>query len=169
MNKMQEQVLEFHKEFEVLAPNKPTLPDFKTMYLRLRLMKEELKELEDAMIAKDMVEIADGIADLLVVTFGTAISYGIDMQPIFDEVHRSNMSKRWSDGKVHYDDGGKVLKSPDYSPANLQPILNLQIEGRMEIEDVKKYLNNNEIHYIIVSQKDFDWLIKELNAKKTQE
>ena len=126
MNKMQEQVLEFHKEFGVLAPDKPSIPYFNTLYLRIRLMREELKELEDAMLAADMVEIADGLADLLVVTFGTAVSYGINIEPIFDEVHRSNMTKRWADGQVHYDDYGKVIKPPTYSPANLKPILEEQ-------------------------------------------
>ncbi len=126
MNKMQRQITEFHKEFEVLAPDKPTMPSLDVRILRKRLMKEELQELIDAMYDEDMVEIADGIADLLVVTFGTAVSYGINIEPIFNEIHRSNMTKRWKDGSIHHDEYGKVIKSPDYEPAIIEPLLKEQ-------------------------------------------
>ncbi len=126
MNKMQRQITEFHKEFGVVAPEKVTMPSLDVRILRKRLMEEELKELTDAMEAEDMVEIADGIADLLVVTFGTAVSFGINIEPIFDEVHRSNMTKRWKDGSIHHDEYGKVIKSPDYEPAVIEPLLEEQ-------------------------------------------
>ena len=49
---------------------------------------------------------------------------GIDLEPFFDEVQRSNMSK-FADGHYHREDG-KLIKSPLYSKANLEPILNRQ-------------------------------------------
>ena len=53
------------------------------------------------------------MADLLYVVYGTAVSYGIDMDPVFREVHRSNMSKV---GGYKRDDG-KWVKPATYSPA----------------------------------------------------
>jgi predicted HAD superfamily Cof-like phosphohydrolase len=74
--------------------------------------------------APDLVEAADGIGDILVVTYGAANRLGINAQAVFDEVHRSNMTKVWPDGTVHrreYD--GKVLKPDTYSPANIAGVL----------------------------------------------
>ena len=56
------------------------------------------------------------------VVYGTAISYGIDMEPVFKEVQRSNMSKV---GGYKREDG-KWVKPPTYSPADIAPILALQ-------------------------------------------
>ncbi len=59
------------------------------------------------------------MADLLYVVYGTAVSYGIDMDPVFREVHRSNMSKV---GGYKREDG-KWVKPATYSPARIEPIV----------------------------------------------
>jgi predicted HAD superfamily Cof-like phosphohydrolase len=61
--------------------------------------------------------------DSLYVIIGTAVSYGIDIERVFDEVHRSNMTKVWPDGTVHYDEHGKVLKPLTYSRADITEAL----------------------------------------------
>jgi predicted HAD superfamily Cof-like phosphohydrolase len=68
----------------------------------------------------DLVEVADGCADLKVVTIGTEVACGIPSDKVWSEVHRSNMSK-FIDG--HKREDGKWVRGPAYSPANLQPIL----------------------------------------------
>lgn len=74
----------------------------------------------------NLVEIADGLADLHYVAYcGTGASCGLNMAPIFAEVHRSNMSK-FIDG--HRREDGKWIKGPSYSAANLSPIIQEQIE-----------------------------------------
>lgn len=128
MNKMQEQLREWHKKFGVIVNDTPTIPDKRVRELRIKLMYEELvKELIPALEKDNIIEIADGIADLLYVTIGTAVSYGINIEPIFDEVHRSNMTKLWPDGTVHYNDYGKVIKPETYSPANIVKELEKQM------------------------------------------
>lgn len=114
-----EAVLEFHRAFDVLVGRAPASPDAGVVDLRLKLIKEELAELEAAMAAGDLIGIADGLADLLYVVYGTAVSYGIDIRPIFDEVHRSNMAKV---GGAKREDG-KVLKPDGWAAPNLAPIL----------------------------------------------
>jgi len=72
----------------------------------------------------DLAAVAKEVADLLYVVYGTAVSCGIDMEPVFREVHRSNLSKV---GGYKREDG-KWVKPPTYSPASLGPILAAQRE-----------------------------------------
>jgi predicted HAD superfamily Cof-like phosphohydrolase len=122
MNKAQCQVTEFHEAFGFDDPEVPTERGAHVALLRARLIQEELSELTKAMSLMNMAEIADGIADLLYVVYGTAISYGIDIEPIFDEVHRSNMTKVGA----ALDKAGKVSKPVKYSKPTLVPLLKKQ-------------------------------------------
>jgi hypothetical protein len=127
MTNEQQMVLEFHQKFNGLISPKPTtLSEFGTKYheLRVRLIKEELTEYEYALAAGDLVGIADALGDLKYVIEGAAVSHGIDLDPIFREIHRSNMTKTGG-GK---DAGGKILKGPDYEPPILAPLLQAQVE-----------------------------------------
>ena len=115
-------VLTFHQEFDIHVANRPMVPDEKTQSLRVRLIQEEFDELKEALEAKSLPNIAKELADLLYVVYGTAVSYGIDMEPVFREVQRSNMSKV---GGYKREDG-KWVKPETYSPANIGPILEIQ-------------------------------------------
>jgi len=124
MHKAQEQVKEFHKAFDILIADRPEVPDLDTTKLRLSLIEEELGELRVAMyLEDDLVGIADAIGDLLYVVYGTAVSCGIDMEPIFDEIHRSNMTKVGG----HKREDGRWVKPDTYEPAQLEPIIESQI------------------------------------------
>ncbi len=61
--------------------------------LRIALISEEVQETLEAIVRDDLIEVADGIADSIVVLVGTALEYGIDLTAVWDEVHRSNMAK----------------------------------------------------------------------------
>lgn len=61
--------------------------------LRIRLMMEELGELLSAIGTDDLVEVADGLADLVYVTLGTAVAFGIDLPAVWAQVHAANMAK----------------------------------------------------------------------------
>ncbi|MCY3955644.1 MAG: hypothetical protein OXF47_06580 [Nitrospira sp.] len=122
MYEAQKMVREFHREFDIHVAESPSVPDPKTMVLRERLIQEEFDELKEAMKAGDLPAIAKELADLLYVVYGTAVSYGIDMAPVFREVQRSNMSKA---GGYKREDG-KWVKPPTYSPARVAPILESQ-------------------------------------------
>jgi predicted HAD superfamily Cof-like phosphohydrolase len=109
----------FHRLFDILVQQTPGHVDERTRALRERLIQEEFEELKEAMGKHDLAAIAKELADLLYVVYGTAVSYGIDMGPVFREVHRSNMSKI---GGYKREDG-KWVKPPTYSPAAIEPIL----------------------------------------------
>lgn len=87
---------------------------------RLRLITEELSEYCEAVGENDIVRIADALADLLWVVFGTTVEHGLPMDRVFLQVHASNMSKK--DG--HFDKSGKWIKPDNYKPVDLSWILN---------------------------------------------
>lgn len=92
--------------------------------LRIKLMKEELlDELIPAIERGDLVEIADGIVDLLYVTYGTAVAYGIDADIVFEEAHKANMRKAGDDGLPIVREDGKILKNPNWTPPNIGAVL----------------------------------------------
>ncbi len=177
MTTEQKQVREFMQLFGQETPEKPSIPSREIRRLRAKLILEEAQELCEALgfeVELDMYEgsednlyeygnpnlslIADGLADLHYVAYcGTAIACGLDMKPIFQEVHRSNMSKMWTVDEYEksmdiglsftfcwdndptnspmQDDrcwlaknkDGKVIKSPSYSPANIQAEIDKQL------------------------------------------
>jgi len=122
MSHEQEMVTAFHRAFDIAIGTVPAVPDAATCALRVNLIQEEFAELREALGQQDIAAVAKELADLLYVVYGTAVSCGIHMAPVFREVHRSNMSKVGG----HKRADGKWLKPPDYSPAHLQPILAAQ-------------------------------------------
>jgi NTP pyrophosphatase (non-canonical NTP hydrolase) len=117
-------LVEFHTKYRHHINSMPTgyVSPF-VRDLRLKLMHEELSELEEGLNTNDIVKIADGIADLLYVVFGTAVSYNIPIEEIFAEVHRSNMTKT---GPTN--DFGKTLKGAEWEPPNIREILAKRLE-----------------------------------------
>lgn len=118
-------VEEFHRKFDIAVSDRPSLPEEATRHLRVRLIQEEFEELQHAMAAQDLPGVAKELADLLYVVYGTAVSYGVDMDPVFREVHRSNLSKVGG----HKRADGKWVKPPTYSPAQVEPLLDAQSSG----------------------------------------
>jgi predicted HAD superfamily Cof-like phosphohydrolase len=141
MTDEQAMVEEFHREFEISIQAAPTELDENTKRLRVRLIQEEFDELKESMATGDLAAVAKEMADLLYVVYGTAVSYGIDMEPVFHEVHRSNLSK--VGGYKRAD--GKWVKPPTYSPASLEPILDTQRE-RMLTDELSTLGTSPEPH-----------------------
>ena len=89
----------------------------KTGVERFHMTTQELSELEEAWLEMNKLKIADALGDLLYVVLGTAVAAGIELEPIFDEVQRSNMTKN------PRGDGGLHPKGENYEPPDLVPIL----------------------------------------------
>jgi predicted HAD superfamily Cof-like phosphohydrolase len=85
--------------------------------LRCDLIDEEAREFREALDARDIVEVADAIADLLYVVYGAARTFGIPVREVFAEVHRSNMTKLDLNGEPIVRSDGKVMKGPNSSPS----------------------------------------------------
>lgn len=121
-----ERVQEWHQKFA--AGQHVSMPQLRgpgTAAFRHRLINEELGELVEAMLEGDVVGIADALGDLLYVVYGTGDAYGFDMDAVFAEIHRSNMSKMGANGTAVYYPDGKVKKGPYYEPPDLIKVLGL--------------------------------------------
>ncbi len=145
------QVAEFHRTFKHPILDTPQIPSAERCNLRVALIAEELKELEVAILEKDIVGVADALADIQYVLSGAVLEYGLGskVKALFDEVQRSNMSKacntieeaeatvkhfeakgtecyyKEDSGKylVYRTADNKTLKSIFYSPADLESIV----------------------------------------------
>ena len=143
---------EFHRTFRLPIVEIPGIPPAERCALRLNLLTEELDELRAAINAGDLVEVADALADLQYVLSGAVHEFGLGSRfaALFDEVHRSNMSKTCAtldeaettlahyralgqEGRLEPSGTGylvyrtadnKVLKNVHYSPADLVSIVN---------------------------------------------
>lgn len=118
-------LVEWHKKFGVPVKLTPQYPGEDRAELRIELIREELEEFEAASNSGDIIGVADAIGDLLYVIYGAALEWGIPADYVLREVHRSNMTKVWPDGTVHYREDGKVIKPPTYSPPDIKGILGL--------------------------------------------
>jgi predicted HAD superfamily Cof-like phosphohydrolase len=123
MNQHQKDVLEFHRMFGLTIGESPAFPSTKDVELRANLIDEEALEFRQACAEGDVVKVADALADLLYVVYGAGVTFGIDLEPVFSEVQRSNLTKVWPDGTVHKRVDGKIEKPPSYSKANVGKVL----------------------------------------------
>jgi predicted HAD superfamily Cof-like phosphohydrolase len=121
-------VLDFHEAFNLPREPLPTSHVADTLaQLRVRLLREEVEEFADAAERRDLVAIADALADVVYVAYGSAITYGLDLDAVVREVHRSNMSKLDASGDPVLREDGKVLKSERYRPPMLENIIDEQL------------------------------------------
>ena len=101
-------------------PKKSGFPNKEIVSLRISLIEEELRELCEAVNDKDIVEVADALADLLYVVYGAGHAFGINLDLAFNNVHVSNMSKHGEEGKQINREDGKELKGPNNFPQKMK-------------------------------------------------
>lgn len=148
-----ELVKEFHTAFDHPVEKELKRPDVKTVKLRLKLILEEFSELVDATLSIqgmkshkvasllkdadkeldklieedldiDIIETADALGDIKYVVDGTALVFGIPLNDVFEEIHKSNMSKLDPiTGKAIFDDNHKIQKGDKYFKPNINSIL----------------------------------------------
>jgi len=92
--------------------------------LYMNLIKEEFEETAKAFNDNDLVELADGLADMVWVIMGMCNSAGINFDKVWEEVKNSNMSK-FVDGKFIKNEAGKILKPETYFKPNIKKALDL--------------------------------------------
>lgn len=140
-----QQVTKFHQAFNHPVGDHKLQTSNDTLQLRLNLIAEEFFELLTATVGehkvkpvteayqqnititkdspRDPVETADALADMCFVIMGMALTYGLPLDEVLDEVYRSNMSKLDEHGNPIYREDGKIMKSSLYEPPRIRPIL----------------------------------------------
>lgn len=106
------------------APDVPQIPDADTVELRITLLDEEVDELKKALRAGDLVEVADGVADVITIAYGTGVAAGIPTDDVLAEVHRTNMLKIDPEtGLVLKRADGKTIKPVGWKGPRIAEIL----------------------------------------------
>jgi NTP pyrophosphatase (non-canonical NTP hydrolase) len=68
-------------------------PEFNRISLAMKLIREELKETEEAIAFRDFTETKDGLGDLLWVVVRAMMELGITPEEVIKSIYESNMSK----------------------------------------------------------------------------
>ncbi len=123
-----QKVESFHKAFGLPIFYEPKFPDQIRRDLRMDLLMEEVKELKVAEKKNDLVGVADALVDIMYICCGTGLEYGIPVDPVFDEIHRANMSKANKDGSIKKREDGKILKGDLYTPPDVAKVLQAKIK-----------------------------------------
>ena len=128
MSKLKEKIKsveEFHTVFQIGNADKIQLINERDYTLRYNLIKEENEEYLEACKNGDIVEIADALGDQLYILFGTILKHGLQhkIEEVYDEIHRSNMSKLDENGAPIFREDGKILKSNLYFRPDIKKIL----------------------------------------------
>jgi NTP pyrophosphatase (non-canonical NTP hydrolase) len=122
--KAQSDVAKFHTAFKLHIGNW-NLPEWEEDIAdrRITLIEEESSELVESLYQGDLPSIAKEICDLIYVALGTAIELGIDIDPVWEEVQASNMSKVGGTRRAD----GKWLKPDNYVSPNIEGVLAKQV------------------------------------------
>jgi len=119
----------FHIAMDQPVRYTPQLIDKAESDLRIDLIAEEFDELKLWVEAGDICKIADALTDILYVTVGAMLHWGIPGDDCWDEVQDSNMAKKDpATGKVLKRADGKVLKPPGWQEPNFKRALGLESE-----------------------------------------
>ncbi|UFU06212.1 acyltransferase domain-containing protein [Ruania halotolerans] len=136
-------VRQFHEVYQVPVGSQPSLTSDRVP-MRMALIAEEFAELVSAVYgtaagevmeeaytravraddgARDVVEGADAIGDLIYVLYGMALECGIPLADVLAEIQGSNLSKLGADGRPILREDGKVLKGPGYYRPDIAAVL----------------------------------------------
>lgn len=144
----QQRIEKFMKLAGQQIPEKPTIPSLEVRKLRASLVLEEAIELINGLgfclrdkindgpvltidnfeyvesIKPNLEKIADGVADVSVVSIGTLTACGIEDQEIIEEVDNNNLAKFGPGHSKRAD--GKLIKPPSHKPPQIKEILSRQ-------------------------------------------
>lgn len=85
------------------------------------------------MITDEVNSYTKEFKEIIEILYKFARLKGIDLDPIFDIVHKFNMSKRHDDGTFHLREDGKIIKPPNFNEKQLA--INLRNEIQRQIKE----------------------------------
>jgi hypothetical protein len=166
----QKDIVEFQTKMGQEWHTKLTFTSDETLKLRYNLVDEEVnkellpnlkKLMEEEPEDPTIVNVVDGIVDSIYVLIGCAVSFGVDLGPIWDKVHEANMLK--ADGLR--DKNGKVLKPEGWKHPDIAKLIEDQKLGLPEFCDLCGYLAVDTTGYHC-GNSDYKKLTSELRPKE---
>src|SRR5579884_1201681 len=118
MMRQQRQVRDWERAVGYDTPDAPIPLEQYNGDLRVQLILEEARECDEAWRERDRNGYIDALADTLFVVLGAAVDMGINLEPFFDEVVASNMTKV---GAGHGEDG-KLCKGDNFQPPDIEAV-----------------------------------------------
>lgn len=96
MTNLAKDIFQFHEKFGVHDIIDKMSKEQLKKYLQFRvdMIKEEVKELQDAVDAGDVEGIVDALVDIDVFTIGTADAFAVNYNVAWDEVMKANNDKK---------------------------------------------------------------------------
>ena len=143
-----EDLQEFHRSFEHPCPDEVDRTFFEKkslVKLRMDLIREEVKELEDAVSNNDFVETIDALGDIIYVVQGMAVCMGVNLQRAFEIIHESNMSK--------------LCRTEEEAKQTVA----WYIENKLDIYDSPTYKQSKDKKYYIVYNSSTGKILKNIN------
>ncbi|MFI5876944.1 MazG nucleotide pyrophosphohydrolase domain-containing protein [Streptomyces sp. NPDC051445] len=121
-----ELVREFHRAFGLDVRSTPTEVSPRLAAHRGELLAEEAAEVAEVSVSGPLDRLANELADVVYVAYGTALVHGVDLDAVLAEIHRSNMTKLGPGGQVARRADGKVLKGEHYEAPDVSAVLRRQ-------------------------------------------
>lgn len=147
MKTREDVVKEFHEKFKHQIDHNLG-DDIVLLQLRLKLIKEEVNELEKDVVQieclKRLIPLSENedekkeheqklrsvkvnflreLADIQYLISGAAVTFGLNLEEAFKRIHESNMSKLGEDGNPIFREDGKVLKGPNFRAPVLDDLI----------------------------------------------
>ncbi len=132
MSDREQKIIDFNKIAKHPINVKLNLEDLR---LSLRLIKEEFIELQEIALdissnftnqkeitTEQKTNLLKELGDLQYVVSRMAVVFGINLQEVFDRIHKSNMTKV-EKGVTRDPTTGKILKGPNYKEPNLKDLV----------------------------------------------
>ncbi len=148
-----QKVVDFNRQFGVLESNNLVpKPDILTMdpctvEFCLKLIREENKELEQAVKDNDFVEVIDAIGDSIYVLLGMSARLGVNMDNAFSLIHENNMSKLCKTEE-------EAQRSVDYYEKNKEKLGYDTPSYRKAVDDIHWVVFNGSTQKIL---KSIEW------------
>jgi predicted HAD superfamily Cof-like phosphohydrolase len=141
---MSSDVINDQKVFMVACGQTVSVYNADQFALYKTLIAEETKEFEESVEFENTIK---ELLDILVVTLGALHSTGIDVNGVWSEVVRSNMSKVDPiTNKVIRREDGKILKGINYSPPDFSPYISQEPEiEELDIELLRQVITRIDL------------------------
>lgn len=121
-----ERIAQFHAAVDGEQALEPRVPSKEVLEFRKTLLREEytemLAEIEAVSDSADITRAVHELTDLLYVTYGTILEFGVNADAVFAEVHNANMRKLTGPKRAD----GKQLKPRGWRPADVKGVIEAQ-------------------------------------------